>query len=134
MDKKLCRCFVDMEKSLDRVPKKVMEWSIRQRWLPKMLVKAITRTWVELELSEKFFVKIGVHQGLVLSSLLFAIVVDVVTEDAREGLMDKFFYADDLRLTSETIKNLQRKFLKWKMAFERKEMKVNIKKTKVMVC
>ena len=69
-----------------------------------------------------------------LSSLLFTIVVDVVTEDAREGLVDEILYADDLVLTSETIKNLQKKFLKWKMAFERKERKVNIKKTKVIVC
>ena len=64
-----------------------------------------------------------------LSSLLFTIVIDVATEDAREGLVDKILYQDDLVLTSETIKDLQKKSLKWKMAFERKGMKVNIKKT-----
>ena len=34
---------------------------------------------------------------------------------------------------SESIENLKEKFLKWKEAFESKELKVNLKKTKVMV-
>ena len=33
--------------------------------------------------SEEFEVNVGVHQGYVLSPLLFAIVVDVITENAR---------------------------------------------------
>ena len=40
---------------------------------------------------------------------------------------------DDLVLMSESIENLKEKFLKWKAAFESKEMKVNLKKIKVMV-
>ena len=40
---------------------------------------------VGLELSEEFEVKIGVHQGSVLSPLVFAMVVDVVTENVRNG-------------------------------------------------
>ena len=33
---------------------------------------------------EKFGVSVGVHQGSALSPLIFAIVVDVVTKDARK--------------------------------------------------
>ena len=33
---------------------------------------------------KEFGVRVGVHQGSVLSPLIFAIVVDVVTEHARE--------------------------------------------------
>ena len=40
---------------------------------------------------------------------------------------------DDLVLMSESIENLKEKFLKWKEAFESKEMEVNLKKTKIMV-
>ena len=39
--------------------------------------------------------KVGVHQRSFLSPLLFAIVVDVITESAREGLMKEILYADD---------------------------------------
>ena len=44
------------------------------------------KTWVGVysELSEQFEVKVGMHQGSVLSPLLFAVVVDFVTEFARE--------------------------------------------------
>ena len=42
-------------------------------------------------------------------------------------------YADDLVLMSETIEGLRNKFLKWKEAFESKGLKVNLRKTKVMV-
>ena len=37
---------------------------------------------MDSELSEEFEVKVGIHQGSVLSFYLFAVVVDVVTEFA----------------------------------------------------
>ena len=54
-------------------------------------------------------------------------------KNAREGLMNEILYADDLVLTNESRENLKEQFLKWKEAFERKGLKVNLKKTKVMV-
>ena len=30
--KKLCMCFVDLEKALDRVPRKVLEWAMRKKY------------------------------------------------------------------------------------------------------
>ena len=44
-----------------------------------------TNVGVGSGLLEKFGVSVGVHQGPVLSLLMFAIVVGVVTKDAREG-------------------------------------------------
>ena len=38
---------------------------------------------VGTHLSEEFEVKVGVHQGSALSPLLFAIVVDVVTNEIK---------------------------------------------------
>ena len=82
------------------------------------------------ELSQEFSVQVGVHQGSMLSPLLFAIVVDVISENAKEGLINEVLYADDLVLMSESMKNLKEKFLKWKEAFESNGLKVNLRKTK----
>jgi hypothetical protein len=99
-ERKLYICFVDLEKAFDRVPRKVMEWAMRKRNVPEVLVKAVmslyngarTQVRVGSELSEQFGVKVGVHQGSVLSPLVFAVVVDVVTEDARNGLLSEMLY------------------------------------------
>ena len=85
------------------------------------------------EYSEEFKVKVGVHQGSVLSPLLFAIVVDVITENARRGVVNKLLYADDHVIMSEDMDDLKERFLKWKDALESKGLKVNTRKTKVMV-
>ena len=110
---------------------------MRKRGISEAMVRTVmsfyedakTRLRVGLELSEKFKVKLGGHKGSALSPLLFAIEVDVITENVRNGLMSEMFYADDLILTSEA----RAKFWKWKEAFESKGLKVNLRKAKVVV-
>ena len=134
-------CFIEIEKAFDRVLRKVMEWAMRKKGLAGVIVRAVmsfchgakTKVQVVSELSEEFLVQVAVHQGSVLSPLIFAIVVDVISENAREGLMNNILCADDLVLMSESIENLKEKLLKWKEAFESKGLKVNLKRTKVMV-
>ena len=58
-------------------------------------------------------------------------MIDVVTEFARKC---NLLYADDLVLMSKTSEGLRDKFLKWREAFESKCLKVNLGKTKVVVC
>ena len=114
---------------------------MRNKGLPEEIVRAVmslyhgekTQVRMESESSEEFLVQVGVHQESVLSPLLFAIAVDVISENAREGLMNEILYADDLVLMNEGIENLKEMFFKWKEAFESKGLKVNLKKTKVLV-
>ena len=114
-DKKLYMCFVDMEKAFDRMPRKVMEWAMRKEGLSEVMVRTVmslyggakTRVRVGSAYSEEFEVKAGVHQGSVLSPLLFAIVVDDITENARRGVVDELLYADDLVLISKTMEELK---------------------------
>ena len=61
-------------------------------------------------------------------------VVDVVTELARESELNELLYADDLVLMSETIEGLRNKLLKWKEALESTGLKVNIGNTNLVVC
>ena len=93
---------------------------------------AKTRVRVDYELSEEFEVKVKMHQGSVLSPFLFAVLLDVVTEFAREGALSELLYADNIVLMSETIDELENDFFKWKV-FESKGFKVDLEKTKVMV-
>ena len=60
-------------------------------------------------------------------------MMEVVTEDARNAVLRRILYEDDLVLMSESTKNLQRKFSLWKAALEMEEMKVNDNKTKLMM-
>ena len=117
-EEKLYMCFADLKKAFDRVPKKVMKWALRKKSLPEVLVKAVmslyegsrTKVRVESGFSEEFGVRVGVHQGSVLSPLIFAIVVDAVSEHARERLLNEFLYADDLVLLSENLEDLRKRF------------------------
>ena len=52
----------------------------------------------------------------------------------REGLPWELLYADDLALMAETKKELLEKVERWKDGMERKGLRVNIGKTKVMKC
>ena len=91
-EQKLCMCFVDLGKEFDRVPRKVMEWALMKKGLAEVLVQAAmslyegsrTKVRVGSGTSEEFEARVGVHQGSVLSPLVFAIVVDVATDHAQE--------------------------------------------------
>ena len=139
--RKLYMCFVDLEKAFDRVPRKVIEWALRKKGVNENLVRVVmqlyegakTKVKVGKGMSEAFSVKVGVHQGSVLSPFLFAIVMDVVCGDVMEGLLFEILYADDLVLMAESMEELQLKFDRWRGVIEKKGMKVNMGKTKVMV-
>ena len=94
---------------------------------------AKTRVRVGSAYSEEFEVKVGVHQGSVLSPLLLAIIVDVITKNARRSVANELLYVDDLVIMSETIEELKERFSNWKDALESKGLKVNTRKTKLMV-
>ena len=84
--------------------------------------------------SSAFDVKVGVHQGSVLSPLLFITVLDALSTEFREGLPWELLYADDLALIAESEADLIVKIKLWKDGMEAKGLRVNMGKTKVMIC
>ena len=60
--------------------------------------------------STEFEVKVGIHQGSVLSPLLFVAVMEVVTRGVKEGLPWELLYADDLVLVAQSKEELREKF------------------------
>ena len=77
--------------------------------------------------------KVGLHQGSVLSPLLFAAVMDVVFSEARSGLPSELLYADDLVIMAPTMEQLGRRVADWRASLLGKGLKVNAGKSKVMV-
>ena len=86
-----------------------------------------------IHFSDKSEVNVGVHQGSVLSPLLFAIVVDVVRNEIKEGMLQEKLYADDIVLIAENMAELHEKFYGWKSPLESKDLKVNLMRINVMV-
>ena len=70
--------------------------------------------------SDDFLVKVGLHQGSVLSPLLFIIVLEALSREIRSGCSEELLYADDLALVSETLAGLIEKLESWKSAMESK--------------
>ena len=71
-----------------------------------------TKVKVRSEFSEEFCVVVGVHQKSALSPLLFSIVVYVLTENAREGVLKEILYTDDLILICEMMEGQKERFFK----------------------
>ena len=78
--------------------------------------------------SEEFEVKVGVHKGSVLSLLLFII------EEFCSGVPWEDLYADDLVIIAESLEECVRKLLTWKEAMEKKGLRINAGKTKIIIC
>ena len=51
--------------------------------------------------------KVGLHQGSVLSPLLFVTVMEMISRELRAGLPLELLYADDLILMADTEESLQ---------------------------
>ena len=134
--KKLYMCFVDLEKAFDKVPRKVLEWATIKLGITDVLVRSVMSLYdgAKMRVREVLEVEVCMDQGSALSHFLSAVVVDVVTEFAKNCPLGELLYADDQVLMSVTIEGHRNKFLKLKEAFESKGLKVNLGKSKVMVC
>ena len=115
--KNMYYAFVDLQKIFDRVPREVVRWALQKlgmdEWLictvMSMYTEACTVVRTDAGLSKSFEVKVGLHQGSVLSPLLFAAIMDVVSSEVRSGLPSELLYADDLVIMAPTMKQLGRR-------------------------
>ena len=83
------------------------------------------------QFSDEVNIKVGVHQGAVLSPQLFIIVREALSREFRVGCPWKLLYADDLVLMAETLEDLKKKLIIWKDNIEAKGLRVNVHKTKL---
>ena len=66
-----------------------------------MYANARSRVRVNGQYSEEFGV--GVHQGSVLSPLLFILVLEALSQEFRTGVPWELLYADDLAMIADTL-------------------------------
>ena len=82
--------------------------------------------------SKEFEVKVGVHQGSVLSPLLFIIVLEALSREFQAGVPWEDLHADNLVIIADSLEECVRRLLVWKEAMEKKGLRVNAGKTKVL--
>ena len=58
--------------------------------------------------------KVGVHQGSVLSLLLFIIVLEALSREFRAGVPREDLYADDLVIIADSLKECVRRKKPWR--------------------
>ena len=87
--KNLYFMFVDLEKTFDRIPRKVLWWSMRKLGVHMNGLHKVSKPCMKVcagsKYSSEFNVKAGVHQGSVLSPLLFTIVIEAISMEYRIG-------------------------------------------------
>ena len=139
--KTMYAAFVDLEKAFDRVPCKVLWWSLRKlgveewviRLVQAMYSNAQSRVQVNGNSSESFNVTVGVHQGSVLSPLLFIIVMEALSREFRVSCPWELLYANDLAILSGSLEELKNRLAAWKTSLESYGLRVNVDKTKILV-
>ena len=117
-NKKLFFALADLEKAFDHVSREVIHFVLRQTGVQEYLVGgAITlckgcKTVVsaDRELSNLLSVKVGVHHGSALSPFSFIMVIDVLTEDVRDGSLMELLHGDDLILRRKSLDEIMEKY------------------------
>ena len=88
----------------------VEEWAVHL--IQGMYVNARSRVRVNGQYSEEFGVGVGVHQGSVLSPLLFILVLEALSREFRTGVPWELLYADDLVVIADSLERV------WKLSWD----------------
>ena len=87
---------------------------MRKLGIDEWLVRLVQSTYKDVRsrvrvgdgYSEEFGVGVGVHQGSVLSPLLFIIVLEALSREFRTGCPWELLYADDLMISAGSMEEL----------------------------
>ena len=149
--KHLYTCFVDLQKAFDTVPrsklfyKLLRDYSIGGKFL-QILQEMYKDNQIYVKLPEglakPFTTTISVKQGCVFSPLLFNLYIDKICKifdsscdpvSINNTNLNCLLWADDLLLVSESATGLQKCLDKMQIFYSELGLKVNLKKTKVMI-
>ena len=149
--KQLFACFVDLMKAYDTVPRTKLfytllkEYSIGGNFL-KILQQVYKGNQVFIKLTDGLLqpinTTIGLKQGCVFSPILFNLFINKISNifddtcvpvEINNVKISSLLWADDLLLVSQTAEGLQNSINKMDKFYQSLELKINMKKTKVMI-
>ena len=148
--KKLYACFVDFQKAFDSVWRTGLIYKLIKYGMNMDMIKLIRNMYektsqclkINQNLTRSFKTYRGVRQGCILSPQLFNLFINDIPnifDDACKPITIKnkkiscLMYADDLVILSETPSGLQTSLDNLHKYTEKWDLKLNIKKTKVMI-
>ena len=132
--------FIDLEKAYDRVPREEVWNRLREKRVCEKYIRLIqdmyegskTQIRCSTGTTEAFNVTVEVYQGSALSPLLFAIVMDSVTEGVRRETLWTMMFADDVALCTGTKEEVKRRLEEWRSRMENRAMRVSKQKTEYL--
>ena len=75
----------------------------------------------------------GLHQGSILSPLLFAIVMDYLTREIQRDAPWDMLFADDVVLCGQSREDLETRLETWRRAMENREIRVSRQKIEYLL-
>ena len=132
--------FVDIEKAYDRISREELWYCMRKSGIVEKYVQLVqgmyerSKTVVRcaVGITESFKVKVGLHQGSVLSPFLFAVIMDRLTDEVRREPPWTMLFADDIVICKETREEMEWRLESWRYALERRGMKISRSKIKYL--
>ena len=112
-NKRLYIAFVDLEKAFECLGR--TSGLGVEEWIVQLVQGMYANAWRSIRVgegyNEEFDVKVGVHQGLVLSPLLYIIVREALSRKFCSGVPWEDLYADDLVIIAEVLEEYVRRLL-----------------------
>ncbi|XP_063586992.1 uncharacterized protein LOC134764337 [Penaeus indicus] len=138
--KKLHGVFIDLEKAYNRLPWEELYWCMREKNIPEKYVSIVKDMYKESETmvrcvsgtTEPYKVEVGLHQGSTLSLFLFAIIMDILTDNIRIEAPWSMMFADDVVICCEGKTELEENLERWRDGQEKRGMKVSRVKIEYM--
>ncbi|XP_048488766.1 uncharacterized protein LOC125491268 [Plutella xylostella] len=134
--------FIDLEKAYDRVPRDLLWRCLQNKGVPvkyisivqDMYAGANTQVRTAVGVTDRFEVRVGVHQGSSLSPYLFLLVMDALTSAIQKEAPWCMLFADDIVLVDESGDELQVQLNQWRDTLESVGLRLSRTKTEYMFC
>lgn len=125
--------MIDLEKAFDRLPRELISVALRDQKVPEAYIRvvedmyrdSVTKIRCLAGTTENFPITVGVHQGSVLSPLIFVIVLSHLLKGLLtiQGVITLLF-ADDAVLMSSNPLALQDVLNRWNEALSRNGFRI----------